>query len=251
MNEPDMPARPTHAMSDFDPASIRALVFDVFGTVVDWRGTIIREGEALSSAKGWHVDWRGLADAWRQGYRPAMARAMRGEWANIDTLHRGILDEIRPRFGLGELSEAEVAQLNHVWHRLAPWPDVHEGLQRLKARFVISTLSNGNVALLVDMAKHAQLAWDCVLSAELFGKYKPDPAVYQGAARLLGVESDALLMVAAHPSDLAAAQRAGLRTAYVPRPLEWGLGGYREPVGSTRFDVVAADFVELAAALGA
>ena len=238
-------------MTEFDPGSIRALVFDVFGTVVDWRGTIIREGEALSSAKGWHVDWRGLADAWRQGYRPAMARAMREEWANIDTLHRGILDEIRPRFGLGGLDEREIEHLNRVWHRLAPWPDAIEGLQRLKTRFTISTLSNGNVSLLVDMAKYAGLPWDCVLSAELFGKYKPDPAVYQGAARLLGVESDALLMVAAHPSDLAAAQRAGLRTAYVPRPLEWGLGGYREPVGSTRFDVVAADFVELAAALGA
>jgi len=238
-------------MTEFDPGSIRALVFDVFGTVVDWRGTIVREGEALSAAKGLSVDWRGVADAWRQGYQPAMARAMREEWANIDTLHRGILDEIRPRFGLGGLDEREIEHLNRVWHRLAPWPDAIEGLQRLKTRFTISTLSNGNVSLLVDMAKYAGLPWDCVLSAELFGKYKPDPAVYLGAARLLGVESDALLMVAAHPSDLAAAQRAGLRTAYVPRPLEWGLGGYREPVGSTRFDVVAADFVELAAALGA
>ena len=240
-------------MSDFDPGSIRALVFDVFGTVVDWRGSIIREGEALSAAKGLRVDWRGFADAWRQGYQPAMARAMRGEiaWANIDTLHRGILDEVRPRFGLGDLDEEEVEHLNRVWHRLAAWPDVTAGLQRLKARFVISTLSNGNVSLLVDMAKNAQLPWDCVLSAELFGKYKPDPAVYQGAARLLDVAPDALMMVAAHPSDLVAAQRAGLRTAYVSRPLEWGPGGYREPLGSARFDVIADDFGELAAKLGA
>lgn len=240
-------------MSDFDPGSIRALVFDVFGTVVDWRGSIIREGEALSAAKGWRVDWRGFADAWRQGYQPAMARAMRGEiaWANIDGLHRGILDEVRPRFGLAELSESEVEQLNRVWHRLVPWPDTLDGLQRLKARFVISTLSNGNVSLLVDMAKNAGLPWDCVLSAELFGKYKPDPAVYQGAAQLLGVDRNALLMVAAHPSDLVAAQRAGLRTAYVPRPLEWGPDGYREPVVNAGFDVIAADFVELAAKLGA
>ena len=240
-------------MSSFDPGSIRALVFDVFGTVVDWRGSIIGEGEALSAAKGLSVDWRGFADAWRQGYQPAMARVMRGEiaWGNIDTLHRGILDEVRPRFGLGELSEAEVEQLNRVWHRLVPWPDVLEGLQRLKARFVISTLSNGNVSLLVDMAKYAGLPWDCVLSAELFGKYKPDPAVYQGAAQLLGVERDALLMVAAHPSDLVAAQRAGLRAAYVARPLEWGLGGYREPLGDAKFDVIASDFVELAVKLGA
>jgi 2-haloacid dehalogenase len=240
-------------MSDFDPASIRALVFDVFGTVVDWRGSIIREGEALSAAKGLRIDWRGFADAWRQGYQPAMARAMRGEiaWANIDTLHRGILDEVRPRFGLADLNEDEVEHLNRVWHRLVPWPDVLGGLQRLKAHFVISTLSNGNVSLLVGMAKNAQLPWDCVLSAELFGKYKPDPAVYQGAAQLLGVDRGALLMVAAHPSDLAAAQRAGLRTAYVARPLEWGLGGYREPLGDMTFDVMASDFVELAAKLGA
>jgi 2-haloacid dehalogenase len=240
-------------MSDFKASAIRALVFDVFGTVVDWRGSIIREGEALSAAKGLQVDWRAFADAWRQGYQPAMARAMRGEiaWANIDSLHRGILDEVRPRFGLAALSEDEVEQLNRVWHRLAPWPDVLAGLQRLKARFVISTLSNGNVSLLVDMAKNARLPWDCVLSAELFDKYKPDPAVYQGAARLLGVERDALLMVAAHPSDLVAAQRAGLRTAYVSRPLEWGLGGYHEPVDSARFDVIADDFVDLAAKLGA
>jgi 2-haloacid dehalogenase len=240
-------------MSDFDPGSIRALVFDVFGTVVDWRGSIIREGEALSAAKGWRVDWRGFADAWRQGYQPAMARAMRGEiaWANIDTLHRGILDEVRPRFGLAELSESEVEHLNRVWHRLVPWPEVLYGLRRLKARFVISTLSNGNVSLLVDMAKNAGLPWDCVLSAELFGKYKPDPAVYQGAAQLLGIDRNALLMVAAHPSDLVAAQRAGLRTAYVPRPLEWGPDGYREPVGDARFDVTAADFVELATKLDA
>lgn len=238
-------------MNSFDPGSIRALVFDVFGTVVDWRGSIVREGEALSAEKGLNVDWRAFADAWRQGYQPAMARAMRGEWANIDALHRGILDEIRPRFGLGELDERDVEHLNLVWHRLAPWPDAVEGLRRLKTRFVISTLSNGNVSLLVDMARHAELPWDCVLSAELFGKYKPDPAVYQGAARLLDVERDALLMVAAHPSDLVAAQRAGLRTAYIPRPLEWGHDGYREPVGSALFDVVAADFVELAAKLGA
>jgi 2-haloacid dehalogenase len=180
-----------------------------------------------------------------------MDRARRGEivWTNIDGLHRGILDEIRPRFGLGHLSEPEVDALNRVWHRLNPWPDVVAGLQRLKARHVISTLSNGNVALLVDMAKHAGLPWDCVLSAELFQHYKPDPEVYQGAARLLGVERDELMMVAAHPGDLVAAQRAGLRTAYVPRPLEWGEGGYREPVGGAVFDITAPDFNALAARL--
>ena len=240
-------------MQNFDVTRIRALVFDVFGTVVDWRGTILREGAAWSAARGVTVDWPGLADAWRAGYQPAMARARRGEiaWTNIDGLHRVILDEIRPRFGLGDLPEAEVDALNRVWHRLAPWPDALTGLRRLKSKFVISTLSNGNVALLVNMAKRARLPWDCVLSAEVFQHYKPDPEVYQGAARLLGFARDEVLMVAAHPGDLVAAQAAGLRTAYVPRPTEWGEGGYREPVGDAVFDIVAADFNDLAARLRA
>ncbi len=228
---------------------VRALVFDIFGTVVDWRGSIIREVQAA-----WpHVDAPAFADAWRAGYVPAMQRARSGAiaWANIDALHRVILDEIRPRFGLGGLSEAELVDLNLVWHRLAPWPDSVAGLQRLKAKHVIATLSNGNVALLVDMAKNAGLPWDCVLSAELFQHYKPDPEVYQGAARLLGVERDELLMVAAHPSDLVGAQRAGLRTAYVPRPLERGAGVPMEPVGDAMFDITAADFHALADRLGA
>ena len=240
-------------MSKFDASTVRALVFDVFGTVVDWRGTILREGKAWSAAKGVAVDWPAFADAWRAGYQPAMARARSGEiaWTNIDGLHRVILDEIRPRFGLGALAEAEVDELNRVWHRLAPWPDVLAGLRRLKSKFVISTLSNGNISLLVNMAKRARLPWDCVLSAEVFHHYKPDPEVYQGAARLLGVERDEVLMVAAHPGDLLAAQAAGLRTAYVPRPAEWGEGGYREPVGDAVFDLVATDFNHLAAHLGA
>jgi len=229
--------------------TIKALVFDVFGTVVDWRGSIIREVQAA-----WpQVDAPAFADAWRAGYVPAMDRARRGEiaWTHIDGLHRVILDEIRQRFGLADLREAEIDHLNRVWHRLDPWPDAVSGLQRLKAKHVIATLSNGNVALLVDMAKHAGLPWDCVLSAELFQHYKPDPEVYQGAARLLGVARDELLMVAAHPGDLRAAQRAGLRTAYVPRPLERGEGGTLEPVGDAVFDFTAADFNALAAQLGA
>lgn len=228
---------------------IKALVFDVFGTVVDWRGSIVREVRAR-----WpQVDAPAFADAWRAGYVPAMDRARRGEiaWTNVDGLHRTILDEIRPRFGLADLSEPELDHLNRVWHRLDAWPDAVAGLTRLKSRFVVSTLSNGNVALLVDMAKHAALPWDCVLSAELFQHYKPDPEVYQGAARLLGVECDELLMVAAHPTDLVAAQRAGLRTAYVPRPLERGEGGAMEPVGDAVFDLTAPDFNALAVQLGA
>ena len=236
---------------------IRALVFDVFGTVVDWRGSIVREGDALTAAHGWQADWPAFADAWRAGYQPAMQRAMQpgadGQiaWAHIDALHRGILETLLPRFGLEHLDEAERVRLNLVWHRLDPWPDVLAGLRRLKSRFTISTLSNGNVSLLVDMAKRARLPWDCVLSAELFRRYKPDPAVYLGAAELLGLEPAELLMVAAHPSDLAAAAAAGLKTAYVERPLEHGPGGHHAPPPGQQFDHVATSFVELAAQLGA
>ena len=244
-------------MSDFNPGAIRALVFDVFGTVVDWRGSIVREVEALAAVKRWRIDAPAFADAWRAGYQPAMQRARSGEigWANIDTLHRGILDELIPRFGLDALSEAERVELNRVWHRLDPWPDTVAGLTRLKARYVISTLSNGNVALLVDMAKRAALPWDCVLSAELMKHYKPDPEAYQGAAQLLDVAPGELLMVAAHPADLRGAARAGLRTALVHRPLERGPNPTGAPppdaLPDDRFDCVADDFVDLAARLGA
>ena len=241
----------------FDPAGIKALAFDVFGTVVDWRGSLIAEGKALSAAKGIAVDWPALADAWRAGYQPAMQRARSGEipWTNVDGLHRLILDELIPCFGLDSLSEAERARLNTVWHRLDPWPDAVAGLQRLKARFTLSTLSNGNVALLVNMAKRAGLPWDCVLSAELLRHYKPDPEVYQGAAQLLGIEHHELLMVAAHPSDLRGAAGAGLRTALVHRPLERGPEKAGEPPpdaqAGDRFDLVADDFADLASQLGA
>jgi 2-haloacid dehalogenase len=244
-------------MSDFDSGAIRALVFDVFGTVVDWRGSIVREGQALSAAKGWQTDWPAFADAWRAGYQPAMQRARSGEipWTNVDGLHRVILDTIVARFGLDALSEAERAHLNRVWHRLDPWPDAVIGLQRLKSRYVVSTLSNGNIALLVNMAKRAHLPWDCVLSAEIMKHYKPDPEVYQGAADLLGIARRELLMVAAHPSDLRGAQRAGLPTALVRRPLEYG----PNPTGAAppdalpddRFDIVASDFLDLALRLHA
>ena len=237
--------------------SVRALVFDVFGTVVDWRGSIVRDGAALAAAKGLRVDWPAFADAWRAGYQPAMQRVMQaskvgaGAWIKLDALHREILDSLLPRFGLDGLDEGERAHLNLVWHRLDPWPDAVPGLTRLKARFPIATLSNGNVSLLVDMARHAKLPWDTVLSAELFRKYKPDPGVYLGAADLLGVVPGELVMVAAHPSDLAAAAAAGLRTAYVDRPLERGAGGARESTDGHRFDWMARDFVDLAAQLGA
>ena len=236
-----------------DLRDVRALAFDVFGTVVDWRTSIVREGEMLVAAKGLTVDWPAFADAWRAGYAPAMdsTRGAGVAWLDIDTLHRRILDSLLPRFGLQGLSAVEVAHLNRVWHRLLPWPDAVGGLNRLRGRYVVSTLSNGNVALLVNMAKNAGLPWDCVLSGELIQKYKPDPEVYLMAARLLGLAPAQVMLVAAHPGDLGAAQRAGLRAAYVPRPLEHGPLGAREPVGEGVFDVVAGDFFDLASQLGA
>lgn len=230
------------------PPAVKALVFDVFGTVVDWRGSIIREGRLLGRRKRLQVDWAAFADAWRAGYRPAMARVRSGElpWTKIDDLHRMILDGLLERFGLRGLSEAERDHLNHAWHRLAPWPDARAGLARLKRRHVIATLSNGNVALLVNMAKHARLPWDCILSAEVVRHYKPDPETYLGAASLLGVAPHELMMVAAHKDDLHAARACGLRTAFVPRPKEHGPAVKVDVSREPAFDVHARDFNDLA-----
>ena len=239
--------------SPFDAQALRALAFDVFGTVVDWRSSIVREGKLLSAARGLQVDWPAFADAWRAGYAPAMDRT-RGagqDWADIDTLHRQILDGLVPRFGLQSLSEAELVQLNLVWHRLMPWPDAVGGLNRLRCRYPISTLSNGNVSLLVDMARNAGLPWDCVLSGELIRKYKPEPEVYLMAARLLGCKPHELMLVAAHPSDLQAAKACGLRTAYVHRALEFGAEAPPRPARPQGFDLVASDFFDLARQLQA
>ena len=231
---------------------VKALTFDVFGTVVDWRGSLIDEGKRLGRRKKLKVDWAAFADAWRGGYRPSMDRVRRGElpWTNIDGLHRMILDGLLVKFGIAGLAEAEKVHLNRAWHRLTPWKEAPSGLKRLKKRFVIATLSNGNVALLTNMAKHGGLPWDCVLSAELFGHYKPDPEAYQGAARLLGLAPGEVLMVAAHKDDLDAAARAGLRTAFVQRPLEFGDAAKKDVAPETRFDVNAKDFVDLARQLG-
>ena len=236
-------------------APVRALVFDVFGTVVDWRASIIREGQLLGKRKGLKADWIKFADAWRAGYQPAMKRVRSGElpWVNIDGLHRIILDDLLVQFQIDGLSEDEIDHLNRAWHRLSPWPDSVGGLNRLKARYTISTLSNGNVSLLVDMAKNAGLPWDCVLSAEVFNHYKPDPEVYLGAAKLLGPKPEQVMMVAAHLGDLLAAKKLGLRTALVTRPLEFGPDGNANTAadGEGVVDIVASDFVDLAAQLGA
>ena len=198
----------------------RILAFDIFGTVVDWHGSIVREVNALYP----QVDADAFALAWRAGYYPAMARVRSGElgWTRIDELHRIILDGILPQFGLAHLVEAERKHLNRIWHRLDAWPDTVEGLTRLKSRFTICSFSNGNIGLLTNMAKRAGLPWDCILSAEVFRAYKPDPATYLGVAATFDVEPGEIMLVATHQDDLDAARALGLQTAYIERPLEFG-----------------------------
>ncbi len=231
---------------------VKALIFDIFGTVVDWRGSVIREGEELGRKKNLDVDWAAFADDWRGRYAPSMDRVRRGElpWTDLDALHRASLEELLEEFGIEGLSEEEIDHLNKVWHRLDPWPDSVAGLARLKERYIISTFSNGNIALLTGMAKRAGLPWDLILSAELVRHYKPDPETYLMAPNLLALHPDEVMLVAAHPSDLRAAQSHGLRAAYVLRPLEWGPGGEAEPADPT-FDLVVDDLIELAEKLEA
>ena len=235
------------------PSSIRALTFDVFGTVVDWRGSIIREGRALGKQKTLKVDWAAVADAWRDGYKPAMERVRKRQlpWMSIDQLHRLILDDVLAKLRIDGLTPGDKDHLNNAWHRLRPWPDARPGLKRLKKKYVLATLSNGNVSLLVDMAKNAGLPWDCVLSAELFRHYKPDPEAYLGAVALLGLQPSEVLMVAAHKGDLQAAKRCGLRTAFVRRPLERGPGAKADLSSDRSFDFNVDDFNDLASQLNA
>jgi 2-haloacid dehalogenase len=222
----------------------RVLAFDVFGTVVDWHGSVGREVQALYPG----VDGNAFALAWRAGYQPAMRCVMSGElgWTLIDDLHRLILDQLLPRFGLGHLSEAERQHLNRVWHRLDPWPDVVPGLQRLKTRYTLCTLSNGNIGLLTNMAKRAGLPWDCILSAEVFRAYKPDPATYLGVARVFDLAPSEVMLVAAHQDDLAAARACGLQTAYIERPAEFGQAQVKDVSPDPANTLHARDFLDLA-----
>jgi 2-haloacid dehalogenase len=230
-----------------EASGVKALIFDVFGTVVDWRGSVIREGEDLGRKKNLDVDWAAFADEWRGRYAPSMDQVRRGElpWTNLDALHRASLEELLEEFGVEGLTEEERDHLNKVWHRLDPWPDSVAGLTRLKERYLISTFSNGNVALLTNMAKWAGLPWDLVLSAELVRHYKPDPETYLMAPNFLDLRPEEVMLVAAHPDDLRAAQTHGLRTAYVLRPLEWGPEGEVEKPDPS-FDLVVDDLIELA-----
>lgn len=235
-----------------DLRAIKALVFDVFGTVVDWRTSVAGQVEALARRKKVTIDGAAFADAWRAGYAPSMNRVRTGQlpWTPLDGLHRMTLDTLLPKFGLTGLSEQEIADLNRAWHRLQPWPDSVPGLTALKKQRIIAPLSNGNIALMTDMARHAGLPWDCILGAELVRHYKPDREVYQSAADFLMLEPPEVMMVAAHLGDLKAAKSVGLRTAFVPRPLELGPNGKPDLKPDASVDVTVKDFVELAQVLG-
>src|SRR6185436_372412 len=238
--------------SDFN--RVRALVFDTFGTVVDWRTSVTQQLQELATRKGLKIDAGKFADTWRSGYQPAMSRVRTGElpWTKLDRLHRMMLDKLLVDFGIaGRLSEPEVDALNRVWHRLRPWPDSVSGLTRLKKKFIIAPLSNGNISLMTDLAKFGGLPWDCILGAELARHYKPDREVYQSAADFLDLKLDEVRMVAAHLGDLGAAKGVGLRTAFVTRPLEFGPDGKTDLQPNASVDIAARDFNELATKLGA
>lgn len=232
---------------------LKAILFDVFGTVVDWRSGVIRDGERLGAQREISVDWPAFADAWRGEYAPSMDRVRRGElpWSSLDALHRESLERLLERFGIDGLTEEDKQSLNFAWHRLDPWPDSVAGLERLRRRYIIAPLSNGNVSLLVDMAKRAGLPWDVILSAELARHYKPDPESYLTAVSLLDLSPQQTMMAAAHPGDLRAAASLGLRTAYIHRPLEWGPQAQdtSRPDGS-EFDFSVDSIDELAQQLG-
>jgi 2-haloacid dehalogenase len=231
---------------------VQALLFDVFGTVVDWRSSLIEDLGRFGAEKGLKADWAAFADDWRGLYQPAMdeVRTGRRPWTILDVLHRESLDKLIVKYGFTGLSEADKQHMNRVWHRLKPWPDTVAGLQRLKSRYIIGTLSNGNVGLLTRMAKHAGLPWDVVLGAETARAYKPLPQAYLASAELLNLAPSQVMLVAAHNGDLAAAASTGLRTAFVARPEEYGSHQKRDFKADRDWDVVTDSFTGLAKAMG-
>jgi len=226
---------------------IKVIAFDVFGTVVDWHGSVMREVTAMNL----EVDASEFALAWRAGYQPAMQEVMdKGEWIILDQLHRRILDRVLADFGRDDLAEEQRQHLNRVWHRLDPWPDAVEGLTRLKSRYLISTLSNGNIGLLAEMAKRAGLPWDCILCAETFRKYKPHPDTYLGVARTFDLEPAQVMLAAAHHGDLEHARNCGLQTAYIERRFEYGRDNPKPVAPWDANTLHCRDFIDLAEQLG-
>lgn len=241
-------------MPKHDLADVKAVVFDTFGTISDWRGSITRMGETLAKKKGIEgVDWEAFARAWRAGYRPGLARVISGKrkWTAIDVIHRERLEEILPEFGLGDtFTEAEKDDINLFWHRLDPWPDSVPGLLRIKTKYLISPLSNGSLMLLTSMAKRAGLPWDFVLSSDMPMAYKRDPEVYRTAVRLLGIEPHELMLGAAHNDDLEAAKREGLCTGYINRPTEYGIDQVKDFEATGNWEIIADSVEDMADKLG-
>jgi 2-haloacid dehalogenase len=231
-----------------DVKMVRALLFDVFGSVVDWRTSITRDLSQWSESQGIHVQWEPFVRAWRAQYQPRMQEVRSGQrpFALLDTLHREALVSLLPEYGLTDLTTEQIDHINRAWHRLDAWPDSMNGLIRLKAKYTIAPLSNGNVALLNNMAKHAALPWDLNLSTQWFEAYKPQPQTYLGAAAALGLQPQEVMMCAAHNDDLAAARACGLKTAFWPRPTEYGVDQTKDFDAEQNWDVIAQDMRDLA-----
>ena len=234
-------------------SEVRSLLFDTFGTLVDWRSGLIAQLERWGAAQGIAADWPGLVLAWRGEYVPALAKVRTGqrEWANLDELQAETMRELSPQFGLPTLSDETLDHLARMWHELPGWPDTAEGMARLRTKYLVAPLSNGHVALLMRLARVAGITFDAVFGADVFRRYKPDPQTYLGAVSLLGCAPDEVLFVASHPSDLAAAAACGLRTCFVSRPLEYGAGlVVEQPPTKGDVDVLVGDLLELATVMG-
>ena len=248
-----MPSLTTLQSCAISVCDVRAIVFDSFGTIVDWRGSLINSLKLFGAEHGLQAPWEKVADRWRAAYLPSMNRVRRGDlqWTILDDLHQAALVELLPEFGITSLPESELRSLTRCWHRLSPWPDAVEGLLRLRKKYIIGPLSNGNLSLLVNLAKFAELPWDVVFGADLFRHYKPDPETYLGVCAFLGLRPGQLMMAAAHNYDLAAARELGLRTAFLARPFEHGPGQTSDLSPEQPWDVIAADLVDLAEKLTA
>jgi 2-haloacid dehalogenase len=231
---------------------IEAILFDTFGTLVDWRSSLIAQLSEFGQSRGIEADWAALTDAWRGAYQPSMNRVRRGEvpWTNLDDLHRASLLRLVAEFGIAGVTDDDLTTLTQFWHRLEPWPDSSPGLHRLKRNHIIAPLSNGTVALLIHLGRHADLPWNMVFGSDLSRHYKPDPETYLGACALLGLPPARVMMAAAHNQDLAAAAALGLATAFIPRPTEYGAHQVKDLAAEGPWDVVATSVADLATKLG-
>ncbi len=243
-----MPTLTTNQWASTPESVVRAIVFDTFGTIVDWRGSLIHSLQGFGMERGLEAPWEKLVDRWRAAYKPNLDRVRRGElgWTILDELHYAALVELLPEFGIAALPEPDLRLLTSCWHRLSAWPDAIDGLRRLRGRYIIGPLSNGNLSLLVNLAKFAELPWDVIFGADLFRHYKPDPETYLGVCALLGLRPSEVMMGAAHNYDLAAAKELGLRTAFILRPTEHGPEQTTDLVAEQPWDIIATGLVDLA-----